>query len=268
MAVCVRGGEASIWASSRLNVLAAWASVAIWNAAAASPAIAPEGPISNGSSTGLVVRGDRAQARPAASCVSCHEFNNVLTHPTGVLASIGSGSSLPLVNGTIGCVTCHDAPADHSSKAQPVGVRPGSTGRGLCAECHESGSGHASAGVFRAHLRADATALKGSRGIDAESTSCLSCHDGATASEGSVRSGEMHAIDSAGAHPVGAGTTLASSGQTDHVRLVNEASLDRRIRLFDKAVGCGSCHSVYSRNSQFLVMSNDKSHLCLSCHIE
>jgi predicted CXXCH cytochrome family protein len=78
----------------------------------------------------------------------------------------------------------------------------------------------------------------------------------------------MHPVDAAGAHPVGGGTTLSDPRRQEQSRLVSVASLDQRIRLFDKAVGCGSCHSVYSKNAQLLVMSNDKSRLCLSCHIE
>ncbi|MHC4317018.1 MAG: cytochrome c3 family protein [Planctomycetota bacterium] len=44
------------------------------------------------------------------------------------------------------------------------------------------------------------------------------------------------------------------------------ASLDRRIRLFDNRVGCGSCHSPFADDEALLVMSNLRSRLCLSCH--
>jgi len=42
--------------------------------------------------------------------------------------------------------------------------------------------------------------------------------------------------------------------------------LDERIRLFDSRVGCGTCHSLYSKRAALLVMSNSRSNLCLSCH--
>jgi predicted CXXCH cytochrome family protein len=45
-----------------------------------------------------------------------------------------------------------------------------------------------------------------------------------------------------------------------------ESALDRRVRLFDRRVGCGSCHSPYAEGRALLVMSNVRSRLCLSCH--
>ena len=65
-----------------------------------------------------------------------------------------------------------------------------------------------------------------------------------------------------------AGTLIYELAQNPAVRLVDAARLDGRIRLFDQAVGCGSCHSVYSMQPKLLVTSNLRSRLCLSCHVE
>jgi predicted CXXCH cytochrome family protein len=63
-------------------------------------------------------------------------------------------------------------------------------------------------------------------------------------------------------HPIGAEQHPRGPGDN----LVHPNSLDPRIRLFDGRVGCGSCHSPYAREHALLVMSNDRSALCLSCH--
>ncbi|NNK62673.1 MAG: hypothetical protein HKO98_05620 [Gemmatimonadetes bacterium] len=42
--------------------------------------------------------------------------------------------------------------------------------------------------------------------------------------------------------------------------------VDPRIRLFDGNLGCGSCHSVYAGEPGLLVMRNERSRLCTSCH--
>ncbi|MEE9542893.1 MAG: cytochrome c3 family protein, partial [Thermodesulfobacteriota bacterium] len=44
--------------------------------------------------------------------------------------------------------------------------------------------------------------------------------------------------------------------------------LPKEIKLFDNAVGCGSCHSLYSKLHYELVMSNAGSRLCLGCHVK
>jgi predicted CXXCH cytochrome family protein len=38
--------------------------------------------------------------------------------------------------------------------------------------------------------------------------------------------------------------------------------------LFDGNLGCGSCHSAYSKEPHLLVMNNRGSKLCLSCHTQ
>ena len=48
--------------------------------------------------------------------------------------------------------------------------------------------------------------------------------------------------------------------------LMPPATLGRRIRLFDGKAGCRSCRNLYSVEKKLLVMSNERSGLCLSCH--
>ncbi len=196
-------------------------------------------------------------------CVECHQFQAVLTHPTGVRPTMAVPSGLPLVNGMVDCVTCHEAPASHATTFAKVGVRGGSTA--LCGQCHSAGEqlSHASSGM-PAHLKSISTKVLGIGGMDAESRSCLSCHDGAMASAGDVR---MLGLDTESTHPLGTKARQDAPSSSD-TRLVDVAGVDGRVRLFGKAVGCGSCHSPYARAGRLLVMSNSKSRLCLSCHVE
>ncbi len=115
------------------------------------------------------------------------------------------------------------------------------------------------------------TDLGGTRSLDLESTNCLSCHDGSVArdightSEPDGRGGLIRTMASV-EHPIGIPYRLTDPQDADG-ELRPASMLDHRIRLFDNQVGCGSCHSLYSTRPSRLVMSNDRSRLCLSCHM-
>lgn len=142
----------------------------------------------------------------------------------------------------------------------------------LCSQCHSGDamtakSMHPTA-LGRAHLAAvDRTG--GSAGkLDQESRTCLSCHDGMLA-------GDAAHSDSVGVgsdnHPVGItyGNTLRGTGPIKYksdMPVVAASALNPRLRLFNGQIGCGSCHSLYSKEKQYLAISNDRSRLCLSCH--
>lgn len=67
-----------------------------------------------------------------------------------------------------------------------------------------------------------------------------------------------------GSHPVDIPYRL-----TNHFAdgpLTPRFSLDTRVRLFDSNITCASCHSPYATQPALLVMSNQGSRLCLSCH--
>jgi predicted CXXCH cytochrome family protein len=67
-------------------------------------------------------------------------------------------------------------------------------------------------------------------------------------------------------HPVGV-VLDESRGLLEGGRLRAARAVDRRVRLFDRTVGCGSCHSVYAERDNLLVMSNRASALCVACHV-
>lgn len=218
----------------------------------------------------------RNQINTGETCLNCHRVEEGFSHPIGVLPSMAIPRDLPLVNGRIGCATCHEggSGADHT-RAKLVGssmLRDNAV-ESLCSRCHLSGgsqSWHTTQG--RAHLRWQGrnsfkAELVG--GLDKETRSCLSCHDGTIASDvvpGAAGIGIGEAEHARG-HPIGTPMKRVTSevrqgmgGFTSH------NALDSRVRLFQGTVGCGSCHSPYSSEENGLVMSNVGSKLCLSCH--
>jgi predicted CXXCH cytochrome family protein len=214
-----------------------------------------------------------------AQCRSCHQIDAVFSHPVGMSPGRPIPSVFPLDHGRMTCVTCHENDANAHARARGTGdplLRVDAVGQNLCMQCHEgapmsAASGHAAA-VSRAHLAWPGerpTRGRGHAGLDAESASCLECHDGTIATGvGTKRLGpELFSFGPNQDHPVGVvmGAPQGRDRSKD-MRTKSAHGLDPRIRLYDGAVGCGSCHSVYSPLKADLVMSNQRSALCMSCH--
>lgn len=204
------------------------------------------------------------------SCTTCHVLDTTLSHPTNIAPRGLTPASLPLENGKIACTTCHD-PALHRQTPGTASLRSGLSPAALCASCHNAADRaahpHTQAGL-NAHLLASPSRsnARSPRGIlDSESQACMSCHDGSFASDaGSHRS--LRSLDHPDEeHPVA--IAYASAGRNlSEMKLLPQSRLDPRIRLFNGNMGCGSCHSPYSRIPNQLVVSNRASKLCLSCH--
>lgn len=128
----------------------------------------------------------------------------------------------------------------------------------------------------RAHLqfpqRDNSLLSIASGNLDAESTTCLTCHDGSVARGVGIGIDEQPGSigDHARSHTIGTiykDHRSAAFGQTPFP-MYPASTLNPRLRLFDGKLGCGSCHSPYAREDKLLVMSNTRSKLCLSCHQE
>lgn len=215
--------------------------------------------------------GNQTPGVTSRSCVSCHHFEQVLTHPTNVRASMPVPASLPLNAGMVTCLTCHDAGPNHATGHQKVGVRSDSSGTSLCMQCHSNVKNstkavHALRGG-KAHLSArsqyDAHA---SKVADGESVSCMGCHDGTSASDAGSHSIKRSQDDMLPDHPIGIPMRETGRKRDGDFRL--NRTIDKRIRLYDGNLGCGSCHSIYSREPKELVMNNRGSKLCLGCHAQ
>lgn len=208
-----------------------------------------------------------APAWTDSRCGGCHATATGLSHPVGVQPSMPVPADLPLEQGQITCVTCHDdSSAEAHARARLQHNSLLRTNADLCSQCHDQSimtrqSMHGSA-LGQAHLAWPGQPRHTDTHDSDRTNTCLSCHDGSLASDPGVRVGAGARSDTD--HPIG---IVYSPRSMAKVRtLVPAAMLDSRIRLFDGKVGCGSCHSPYSSREKLLIMSNRDSALCLSCH--
>jgi predicted CXXCH cytochrome family protein len=217
-------------------------------------------------------------------CIDCHEFEELFSHPVDIVppSSMTVSETLPLINGRVTCTTCHETQASSHTNERtdvPEKIKRLIPGSGLCLECHDpsntSGQDLHALSIGVAHLTVSENGYPGSNPrapsmelLDTESDLCMTCHDGAVAGSSGgfdvgFRDGRILNIPQS-EHPIGMyeySVHLDPDGE-----LTPQSMLDGRVRLFDNQVGCGSCHSVYSNEQALLVMSNDASQLCLSCH--
>lgn len=229
-------------------------------------------------SSGRIMKGELT-APVLTLCERCHR--KVLTegyiHPINVKPKEAVvPADMPLSpEGTVTCETCHDI---HVSYLTPYGtesyyLRRYERGRNFCAACHKEPfreSGHKEI-LGKAHFRSKYVAVVNAGEIDAMSRNCLSCHDGALASQATVHVGEWVHQESMidndmGTHPIGVDYEKARTANPYRSDLTPIGLVDPRIKFFDGKVGCGSCHDPYSNVEQDLVMSNRGSRLCLACH--
>lgn len=205
----------------------------------------------------------------AMQCASCHQMESGFSHPVNVRAPAGKNPDLPLANGMITCLTCHDSGIDahRLARTNHDPLLSAEFPMLLCVQCHDPAddgrvSQHALA-LGKAHLHTDRRSTH-DNGLELETQNCLTCHDGLVSTD--VTMGSRLSPDSPlGDHPVG---VKYRSRQVDAAEVIVRpvSSLNPAIRLFDGQIGCGSCHSPYSTQEDLLVMSNHRSALCLSCH--
>jgi predicted CXXCH cytochrome family protein len=173
---------------------------------------------------------------------------------------------MPMEQGRITCLTCHDGQAaqgheQRASRGNPL-LRGGEDGPAFCARCHVQTQppGHKTDYPW-AHPTAQ---RRVSGKVDQESAACMTCHDGTIASDAGSHS-QPPGLAQSPDHAVG---TLFAAKPGGELVLVPTSRLDRRVRLMDGKLGCGSCHNVYTRQPNILVMNNRGSQLCLTCHVE
>lgn len=209
----------------------------------------------------------------AGDCAQCHRMDPLFSHPVDIHPSMAVPDDLPLSAGRITCTTCHAAtqPGHGRRGAGEAALQGGRTAAELCQACHSTGlldraSAHA-LGMLRAHNGTEGGVEGQNRRLsavfgdfDRVTADCLTCHDGSVI-EGSSHLAAAAMMDLGISHPVGVEYRQDRGG---HLR--PKHALDDRVRLFSDRVSCGSCHSVYSPQPALLVMSNEGSALCLSCH--
>jgi len=229
-------------------------------------------------------------------CGTCHQVEQEFSHPIDIVPSMPIPEHLPLEEGRMTCVTCHDNTSSEShavAREEHTGLlRGGDAGVQFCMQCHatdQSGRGtyHAMA-LQKAHLRPMTTSLSGESGsvgwsaqgrassgsFDEQSSTCLGCHDG-TAAAGDHSSGDPFnygggtGVDIGLSHPIGVRYPRTGRHWRQGAPMHPASSLDPRVSLGEGGtVSCTSCHNLYSPIDALLVMPNDGSALCLSCHDE
>ena len=262
-------GAGRYWRSAL--VLVALVALAVANAAGAAAAQgAASGPMAT-----TVDDGHTPIVWTDADCRSCHELKQpIFSHPVDVRPSMPVPDFLPLENNQLACTTCHldDATTHARSRSTHDGMlRTGLTDRAFCRQCHNgstSGDTSAHAALLdRAHLPWEDRRSTGSSAFssplgttsdpDRAARDCLGCHDGAIGPQ------------IGNSHPTGirymVGVRRGSRAGRDST-LTSAERLDPRIRLFNNKVECQSCHSPYSKRAKLLVVANDRSQMCRSCH--
>lgn len=223
-------------------------------------------------------RGGHPATAPGQDCTSCHTMDTPSSHPVGVVPSMPIPAGLPLLGGVMTCTTCHTEPGSADPGVTSSMLRSGELPGGLCVQCHTPGGSPGGRGFHGdAMIKAHAAPWQGagerarptSGRVDAESRTCLSCHDGGVAGGASYHSEPLRrmAAQGVGEHPVGIvyNDRRPSNPET---KLRPASSLPHAVRLVDGTVSCVTCHSVYSREPKLLTKSNRGSELCLSCHIQ
>ena len=211
-------------------------------------------------------------------CKKCHEevFSRELTHPFSVRPRLAKiPKDLPLSpSGEITCATCHKM---HGSRLTASGtksnyLRQTDPGKPFCKICHNGGRPTDShqAAFKLAHFKGQNIVIVSSEKIDPISKNCLSCHDGSFSISIAVSETGQNGCSFVGInnrpHPIGVNYEEARSRPGSNAELRPLAAIDRRLRLFNGSVGCGTCHNPYSAVEEKLVMSDSRSGLCCSCH--
>lgn len=201
-------------------------------------------------------------------CSECHkQVVAALSHPSGLKPSFPLPPEFRLDwSGKMTCVTCHEI---HGSKKNLLAGEK--TGKAFCMSCHretllkKDKYGHEVVSSLLHQSQYETTNLN--QPLDRESQECLGCHDGGFARIQNATIGVgiwKHGSGSVGSHPIGVDYQQAFR-KGGYKRM---ASLNRRIRFFNGKLGCGSCHSLYSALPAKLVISNQRSALCLECHVK
>jgi len=198
-------------------------------------------------------------------CVRCHEHAREVSHPTGFAPTRSLPPEYPLDwKGDLTCSTCHLPHGEETGL-----LRGKKRAKEFCLACHDQAffSRMKDAGsslVISGHM--DNGRGHGSIDIDAHSLHCLGCHAGSYAGGGSVsvsRNGILRHSSGSAPHPIGRSYRDASRRGGFH----SEYELaQKKIMLSDGKISCVSCHEAYKKDHGRLVVSLERSALCLSCH--
>ncbi len=213
----------------------------------------------------------------------------IANHPVGVIpsAAVTVPPSWPLDDdGAITCFTCHTAiqlgteysgPGlrDFDSEAAQATRREGPVFNRFCAKCHSRGERRSSGsmhwlGFGVAHVLSHRKNHRDDgRTLDSHTRQCLSCHDGASATESTSTTPWSRPRGYLGDHRVNhpVGVRYGSLSRPKDLAPLRPVSLlPRGVALPDGKVGCISCHNLYAGEKYLLTVPIQGSELCLTCH--
>jgi len=206
-------------------------------------------------------------------CKECHDQITLKSsHPSDIYpVTMTIPADLPLRDGMVTCVTCHNIHGEYQNVfgEKAYFLRRPYTGRSFCISCHREGislEGHVDA-INVAHMGSRFKVTDPSESLDPISMECISCHGGIVGKVATFKlgSGIWTHDNPIHTHPIGVDYEKSRIRNTE-AKLKPFPLVDKRIKLFDGKVGCGSCHDVYSKGQKSLVMSNRGSRLCIACH--
>lgn len=196
-------------------------------------------------------------------CGRCHANALQVSHPTGFTPEHKPPLQFPLDwKGDVTCSTCHQV----HGHVQGL-LRGNKTGRAFCLGCHDEGffasmADHGTSIQLTGHLAK--STVPQNIDLDPFSRQCLSCHAdrGDELAMHVDQRGIVRHSGGSGNHPIG-----MLYGQTKGIGLYHKkADLPAAILLPQGKVGCVSCHVGYSKQHGALVISNERSALCMGCH--
>lgn len=196
-------------------------------------------------------------------CVRCHADAVRLSHPSGFTPGRVLPGYFPLDwKGDLTCSTCHRI---HGQ--EPGLLKSGNRGFEFCLECHDQAffdqmPDRGDSMVISGHLDARS---KGSADFDLDTFSqqCMTCHNETQAGLVTISSdGVARHQGGTGSHPIG----VLYEQSRDFGGYKAKSQLPETVVLPDGKLSCVSCHQGYSSRHGGLVVSNQGSALCMTCH--
>lgn len=202
------------------------------------------------------------------ACNACHlKVKQKRSHPTDIYPVISIPADMPLVDGRLTCITCHYTHPEENVNFPEDNhfLRRLSKGMYFCMTCHEIDKDKH---IVAENIHPGTYKVKDFRTrIDRTSLACIECHDSYIDSPvGFLGSGSWNHFRKEFTHPIGLEYDRISAGNRRNFK--PSGMLDEEVRLYDGKIGCGTCHSIYSRERNMLVMDNLRSKLCFQCHIK
>lgn len=206
------------------------------------------------------------RASITSACETCHEnVKETQSHPTDIYPTLSIPEDMLLIrDGLFTCVTCHYV---HPKKKgefvkKHLFLRRQVRGPMFCGICHEiDEKGHIV--MVDAHP-GKYTVTDQTAGIDRMSLGCIECHDRNFRGPMDFLGSGSWEHSGYNSHPIGVSYAEVSMRRMDDYRDIS--MIPKEVKLFDGKLGCGTCHSIYSKRKGMLVMDNTRSMLCRECH--